>query len=72
MSVAGDIKVLEDICAALSSQTGSLSSSMLANDQESINNLKEMIETAVKELDDGINELKGYLSTMEYQNNYWS
>lgn len=72
MSVASDIKVLEDICAALSSQTSSLTSSMLANDQDSITNLANMIETAVDELEGGIAELKGYLGTMEYQKNYWS
>lgn len=72
MSLIGDIERLEELCSALSTQAGSLTSTLLANDEDSIKNLKDKIDDAVEELELGITELNGYVSTMETQKDYWS
>lgn len=72
MSIIGDLERLEELSSALSTQAGSLTSTLLANDEDSIKNLKDKIDEAVDELELGISELKGYVSTMETQKNYWS
>lgn len=72
MSLTRDIERLEDLRSALSTQAGSLTSNLLANDEESIKNLKNKIDDAVNELELGIADLKKYISKMEQQKNYWS
>lgn len=72
MSLTRDIERLEDLSSALSTQAASLTSNLLANDEESIKNLKNKIDDAVNELELGIVDLKKYLSKMENQKNYWS
>lgn len=72
MSIGKDIERLNDLCLDLSSQAKSLTTVLLANDEESVGNLQKKIEEAVEELGIGIKELEGYVSTMETQKNYWS
>lgn len=72
MSLISDLERLDELCSALSSQSGSLTSSMLANDEESISNLKTEISEAAEDLESGIAELKGYVSLMETYKSYWS
>jgi vacuolar-type H+-ATPase subunit C/Vma6 len=42
-----------------------LTSSLLNTDQDSVKNLQTQIDKAMQELENGVSELKGYLSTME-------
>lgn len=72
MSLNKDIEKLNDLYLDLSSQASSLTSTMLANEEESISNLKKEIETAADELEKGIKDLKGYVSKMETQKKFWS
>lgn len=72
MSLNNDFEKLNDLCLDLSTQANSLTSALLANEEESITNLQKEIEEAADELETGIKELEKYVSTMETQKKFWS
>ncbi len=72
MSLYGDLQRLEDLCATLSTQTKSLTPSLLANSEDSISTLKDKVDSAVEELESGVAELRGYVATMEKERSTWS
>ena len=64
MSLNGDIERLSELCSTLSSQATVLNSTLLADDGNSVDNLKKEIDEAYNELSSAVAELKGYVSTM--------
>ena len=72
MSLSKKIENLKDLSSELSSQANSMSSALLDDENNSIDNLKREITKAVNELNNGIADLEKNISNMNVQKKFWS
>ncbi|MGN1370975.1 MAG: hypothetical protein ACI4XM_01660 [Candidatus Coprovivens sp.] len=72
MNLSKKIENLKDLSSELSSQTNYLTSALLDDDNNSIDNLKREINKAVNELNNGIADLEKNVSNMNAQKKFWS
>ena len=72
MSLSKKIENLKDLSSELSSQANSMSSALLDDENNSIDNLKKEIIKAVNELNNGIADLEKNISNMNAQKKFWS
>lgn len=72
MSLSKKIENLKDLSSELSSQANLMSSALLDDENNSIDNLKREITKAVNELNNGIADLEKNISNMNAQKKFWS